>query len=187
MGQEDRHITHAVVHGYKHLELFGDGPKAKELSDIVKQHALGATGAAFIPIPGLDLAAMVANTWSMYVRINNAVGVSFGDNALKSIASGVLANLASAIPAVAIGAIASSAIKLIPGLGTVAGIAIGAAANVAMLYVAGRVYLKSLEVLVNDNKPLTEENIKKATQDVTKDKAFVKAAYSEGKVAATNR
>jgi uncharacterized protein (DUF697 family) len=187
MGREDTHIAHAVVHGYKHLELFGDGPKAKELSDIVKQHALGATGAAFIPVPGLDLAAMVANTWAMYARINKAVGVSFGDNVLKSIASGVLANLASAIPAVAIGAIAASAMKFIPGLGTVGGIAVGAAANVAMLYVAGKVYLKSLEVLVNGNQPLTEENIKKVAKDVTKDKTFVKAAYAEGKDTATNR
>jgi hypothetical protein len=36
----EHHVVHAVTHMYKHTELFGDGPKAKELTDIIKQHAL---------------------------------------------------------------------------------------------------------------------------------------------------
>src|SRR5437667_7998206 len=95
----EHQVIHAVEHLYKDVELFGDGPKAKELTEIIKQHALAATGIAFIPVPGLDVAAVVANVWTMYARINDAVGVSFRENALKSIASGICANLLSAIPA----------------------------------------------------------------------------------------
>jgi uncharacterized protein (DUF697 family) len=180
-------VAHVVKHMYEHVEFFGHGPKAKELSDIIKQHALAATGIAFIPVPGLDVAAVVANIWVMYARINDAVGVSFGENVLKSIASGVVANLVSAIPAATLGLVAGSILKFIPGLGTIGGIAVEAAANVAMLYVAGKVYLKSLEVLINRKQPLTEENIKRASKDVTKDGEFIKAAYTEGKDIAKNR
>jgi uncharacterized protein (DUF697 family) len=183
----DNDIVHGVIHAYREIELFGDGPKARELTGIVKQHALAATGAAFIPVPGLDLAAIVVNTWTMYVRINSAVGIAFGENALKSIAGGVIANLATAIPAVVIGSVAGSILKLLPGVGTAGGIAIGAAANVAMLYVAGKVYLKALEVLLHSGQPLTEENIKNAAKDVAKDRDFVKGAYAEGKDAAKDR
>jgi len=184
---EDHHVVHAVQHLYKEVELFGHGSKAEELSDIIKQHALAATGIAFIPVPGLDIAAVVANIWTMYARINSAVGVSFSENALRSIASGVVANLVSVIPAAVLGIVAESLLKFMPGLGTVGGIAVGAAANVAMLFVAGKVYLKSLEVLLHSNQPLTEENVKSAAASVTKDKAFIKAAYAEGKDTAKNR
>lgn len=177
----DLRMIHDVVHVYQEVELFGDGPKARELTSIVKQHALAATGIAFIPIPGMDLAALVANLWTMYVRINGALGVSFGDNALKSIAGGIFANVISTVPALGISALAGSALKFLPGLGTAGGIAVGAVANIATLYVAGRVYLKSLEVLLNSGKPLTEDNVKDAAKNVAKDKAFIKAAYAEGK------
>jgi len=184
-------IDHTLVHGaeraYETLQFFGDGPKAHELSDIIKQHALLGTAAGFIPVPGADLAALAANTWTMYVRINKAVGVSFSDNALKSIASGVIANVASVIPGVALAVGAETLLKFIPGIGTAGGIVVGAAANVALMYVAGRVYLKSLQVLVHSDKPLTEENIHLAAKDVSRDKEFVRAAYAEGKQVAKNK
>jgi uncharacterized protein (DUF697 family) len=182
----EHQMTRAVTHLYKEVELFGDGPKARELSNIIKQHALAATGIALIPIPGADIAALLANTWTMYVRINSAVGVSFGENALKSIASGVLANLASAIPGLAVGALAGSVLKFLPGVGTIGGFAVGAAANVAVLYVAGKVYLKALEALLRSGRSLTEENIRQAARDVAADKAFVRAAYAEGRDATKN-
>jgi uncharacterized protein (DUF697 family) len=178
--------AHMVKHLYDHAEFFGDGPKAKELTEIIKQHALAGTGIAFIPVPGLDIAAIIANVWTMYARINSAVGVSFSENVLKSIASGIAANLVAAVPAAVLGALAGSVMKFIPGLGTVGGIACSAAANVALMYVAGKVYLKSLQVLLRSDQPLTEGNVKKVAEGVIKDKAFVKSAYAEGQ-AATNK
>lgn len=160
---------------------FFNGPKAHELSNVIKQHALGATAIGLIPVPGADVAAMVANTWTMYVRLNKIVGVSFGDHVLKSIASGIIANLAAVIPGVIVAMAAGSLLKFIPGIGTVGGMAVAAVANVAVMYVAGKVYLKSLEVMVRSGKPLTEENLRKATAETAKDKAFVAAAYAEGK------
>ncbi|MGB5636435.1 MAG: hypothetical protein WBM44_19915 [Waterburya sp.] len=180
-------LAHKAAEVCEEVELFGDGAKAHELSNIIKQHALLATGSAMIPVPGADLAAMAATVWTMYVRINEAVGVSFGDNVLKSIASGVIANLASVIPGVAIAMGTSTLLKFIPGIGTVGGMVVGAASNIAVLYVAGVVYLKSLEVLINSNESLTEDNIKIAIEKTSKDKDFVKNAYEEGKKVAKNR
>jgi len=177
----DLQVTEAVVEVYEKMELFGDGPKAHELSNVIKEHALLGTGAGLIPVPGLDLVAIAANIWTMYVRINNVVGVSFGDNVLKSIASGVIANVVSTIPGIALAVGAGVILKIFPGIGTVGGMAVQAAANVALMYVAGKVYLKSLELLIHSGKPLTEENIKMAAQQTSKDKAFVKSAYAEGK------
>jgi len=160
---------------------FFNGPKAHELSNVIKQHALAGTAIGFIPVPGADVAAMVANTWTMYVRINKIVGVSFGENALKSIASGIIANLASVIPGVMVAIGAGSLLKIFPGIGTAGGIAVAAVANVVVMYVAGKVYLKSLEMLIRSRRPLTEENIKQAAAETSKDKAFVKSAYAEGR------
>jgi uncharacterized protein (DUF697 family) len=183
----DHQIAHVALQGYEHLELFGDAPRAHELTQIVKQHALLAVGAGMIPVPGADVAALFANTWAMYVRINKVVGVSFSENALKSIASGIFANLASFIPGIAIAGVAGALLKVIPGIGTVGGMAVTAAASVAMTYVMGKVYLKSLEVLVNSGKSLTEENIKQAAEQTSRDKAFVRKAYAEGKEVYANR
>jgi len=184
-------LEHAALHHLgnviEHLEFFGEGRKAHELTQVVKQHTVGAVLSAMVPVPGADVAAMFANTWTMYVRINKVVGVSFSDNALKSIASGVLANLASVIPGIAIAGVAGALLKLIPGIGTAGGLAITAVTFGAITYVMGAVYLKSLEVLVNSGKPLTEENIKQAAEQTSRDKAFVKNAYAEGKDAARNR
>lgn len=183
----DETLVHHTIHAIRDIELFGDGPTAHELSNIIKQHALLGTAAGLIPVPGLDIAALAANTWSMYVRMNKAVGVSFGENWLKSIASGVIANVLSIIPGVALAVAGGALLKIIPGIGTAGGMAVAAASNVAVTFVAGKVYLKSLEKLLRSNRPLTEENIKAAVNEVSKDKAFVKAAYAEGKEVAKER
>lgn len=181
MSQAEGQIVHAVQQGWEHLEFFGKGTRAHELTEVVKQHALLGVAAGMIPIPGADLAALAANTWTMYVRINNVVGISFSENALRSVASGVIANLATAIPGVLIAEAAGSFLKLIPGIGTLGGIAVQAAANVAVLYVAGTVYIKALEKLVVGGHLLTEENVKRAAAETARDTDFVKEAYSEGK------
>lgn len=181
MGHNDHHIAHAVVDLYKEVDLFGDGEKARELSAVVKQHALAGLGIALIPMGGADLLALAANTWTMYVRINKVLGISFGDNAMKAIASGVIANIASTLPAVALGLAAEGILKWIPGFGTIGGMAIGAAVNVGVMYAAGKVYIKALEKLLNNGQPLTEDNIAATAKDTAKEKGFVSQVYQEGK------
>ena len=182
----DEHMIEAAKALYEKLELFGDGSRAHELSVVVKQHALLGVGIAAIPVPGLDIAALAANTWAMYARISEIVGISFGENKLRSIASGVIANIASAVPGLVLGLAAEGLLKAIPGLGTLGGMAVGAVVNVGIMYAAGKVYIKALEKLVNKGQPLTEENIAKEAQNASKEKSFVAQAYKEGKAMAKN-
>ncbi|HLZ89317.1 MAG TPA: hypothetical protein VKQ52_18810 [Puia sp.] len=183
----DEHMIEGAKALYEKLELFGNGSRAHELSAVVKQHALLGVGVAAIPVPGLDIVALGVNTWTMYVRISEIVGVSFGEHALKAIASGVIANLASVIPGLALGLGAEGLLKMIPGVGTLGGMAVGAVVNVGIMYASGKVYVKALEKLVNKGLPLTEENIAKEAHDASKEKSFVTEAYKEGKTLAKNQ
>lgn len=75
----------------------------------------GAAALALTPIPGLDVALVTADVWTMYVRINKHLGISFSDNLMKSIGSAIMGNLTANAGQLLIG----GALKLIPGLGTV--------------------------------------------------------------------
>lgn len=167
--------------GEEYMHLFGDSEKAKELEHIVVQHALLGSAAAFIPVPGADVAAIVGIIWTMYARINNAVGVSLSENALQSIASAVFANVLAALPAAALAVGVETIFKLFPGIGTAGGIATGVVANVAIMYVSGMIYLKSLEKLVHSGRPFTEDDIRQTAEEISKDNSFVKTTYQHGK------
>lgn len=175
------HHIARYLEGKEYLGLFGDSPKGKELEHIVIQHSAIGSAAAFIPVPGADIAAIVANIWAMYARINDAVGVSFSENFLKSVASGIISNVISIVPAAALAIGAETIMKFFPGLGTGGGIALGLAANAALMYAAGSIYIMSLGVLVNSGEPLTEENIKHVVEKTSQDKDFVKRVYERGK------
>ena len=62
------------------------------------------------------MAAAAINIWTMYARVNKELNLPFGDNIIKSLAAGVATNLAGALAgAVVVG----SALKFLPGLGTI--------------------------------------------------------------------
>ena len=77
----------------KALDMAADSVLPQQIVDIVKLHSKLAVGSSFIPIPGLDMAGAAGSIWSMYIRINNKIHIPFGENVLKSLASGVATNL----------------------------------------------------------------------------------------------
>ena len=137
----------------------GSAP-VEEIVKCVKLHSGLAVAAAWIPVGGLDLAALTANVWTMYIRINKYLGISFSENMMKSIGSAVMANLASNLAMTGCAAV----IKWIPGFGTIAGGALMSAAVYATTVGAAWIYLMaisnwakggsssaaSLQVCVND-------------------------------------
>jgi uncharacterized protein (DUF697 family) len=181
------HTIAKYIKGEAYLGLFGNDETSKHLEHIVIEHALLASGAAFIPVPGADVAAIVAIIWVMYARINDALGISLTENVLKSIASGVVANVVSVIPSVALAIAAEVVLKFFPGLGTAGGVAVGVAANVILLYVAGMVYIQSIKVLAKSGKPITEANLKVSIDQISKDKEFIKATSKKGEEVAKDR
>ncbi len=154
----------------------------QEIVDVVKLHSKLAVGSALIPVPGADVAAGAANIWTMYGRISNKVGLKVKENILKTIGSGVVTNLASYLAVAGLG----SAVKAIPGLGTLAGTALMSASLYAVTLASGYVYVKALTLLANKgNGDIDIMQIDSAVKEVLKNKEvisnFIKAAKSDFK------
>ncbi len=154
----------------------------QEIVDVVKLHSKLAVGSALIPVPGADVAAGAANIWTMYGRVNSKVGISIRDNVLKTVGSGVVTNLASYMAMAGLG----SAIKAIPGLGTVTGTALMSASLYAVTLASGYIYVKALTLLANNgNGSIDITQINSAVKDILKNKEviknFIKAAKSDFK------
>ena len=143
----------------------------QEIVDVVKLHSKLAVGSALIPVPGADVAAGAANIWTMYGRVNSKVGISIKDNVLKTVGSGVVTNLASYMAMAGLG----SAIKAIPGLGTVTGTALMSASLYAVTLASGYIYVKALTLLANKgNGSIDITQIDSAVKDILKNKEVIK-------------
>lgn len=110
-------------------------------TDVIKNHVIAAMAVGLVPIPGVDMAAMVAIQIRMVHQICEIYGVSLRENAAKvailALAGGLLpTTLASGFV---------SGLKLIPGLGSLAGAAGSSLLGGAMTYAVGRVFHEHLE------------------------------------------
>lgn len=143
----------------------------QEIAGVVKLHSKLAVGAAWIPVPGADVAAGAANIWGMYARINNKLDIPFGENVMKSIGSGVATNLASYMAMSGV----ASALKFIPGLGTIGGAAVLSASLYAVTLASGWIYLQALCALAEKKgKSFSVSDITKAVNDMLKEKSVIK-------------
>ena len=122
------------------MDKTADQSLPTEIANVVKLHSKLAVGSAWIPIPGADMAAGAANIWGMYARINNKLGLPFGENVMKSIGSGVATNLASYVAMSGV----ASALKFIPGIGSLGGAVLMSASLYGVTLASGWVYLQAL-------------------------------------------
>ncbi len=114
----------------------------------------------------------------MYVLINKKVGISVGDNILKTIGAGVATNLASAA---AVSTVAS-ALKFIPGIGSLAGAALMSGTLYAVTLASGWVYLMALSyMLQNKGKNFSANDLQQAVNKVLKESTFLKDFISSAK------
>lgn len=148
---------------------------ANDVWDIVNKHAMVAVAAAWVPLPGADLALMAGNTWTMYLRINKRFHISFSDNVLKSIGSGIVSNLTSNIVALSIG----SLIKIIPGASLITGTFLSALVYATTL-TAAWVYLRALARFYESGDG-SEACLRAYVDDVLGDKAAVRDVFNDAK------
>ena len=113
----------------------------EEIAAIAKRHSVLAAGAGWIPVPGVSIAAEAANVWYMYKSINDALGLKLSSHVLKTVASGVIANLGTGI-LIEVGAL--NLLKLIPGIGTAASGIVSMAEYAAITYTSAYIYLKMI-------------------------------------------
>lgn len=174
------HLLQSAVELVRSLNKSVDENLPQKLAGIVKTHAAIAVGGAFVPIPGADMIAAAANIWTMYVRINKELDLPFGENIIKSVAAGVATNIAGgAVGALVVG----SALKFIPGLGSIGGAAVMGTTVYAITIASGIVYMKAVAKLLNSKRigEFTEADLKSATDEVLKDKDVMKTIIKEGK------
>lgn len=160
------------------LDKGADTLLPREIVKIVKLHSKLAVGSAWIPLPGVDLAASAASIWGMYIRINSKIGIPFGENVMKSIGSGVATNLAGYI---AVSGLAS-AMKFIPGIGSVGGALIMSGSAYAVTLASGYIYLEALCMLAKrKGKSITSQDLKDAVDKVLKEKNSIQNFIEEAK------
>mgnify|MGYP003320843796 CR=1 FL=1 len=136
---------------------------SQQIISVVKKHSkvVMAAGCADA-IPGgatVAITAIIASTWKMYYDINKCLGISFSENFLKSVASGIVSNIASNGVGVAAHA-GANLLSFIPVVGNIAALAGGVAANRASIYTAAVSYLKILEKVAKSGGTLNEDSFK---------------------------
>jgi uncharacterized protein (DUF697 family) len=154
----------------------------ERLAGIVKTHSAIAVGTALVPIPIADVAAAVTNIWTMYVRINKEVNIPFAENALRSIALGVVTNVGAGLVG---GMVLGTVAKFVPGLGTFGGAVVMGSTVYAVTLASSVIYMKALTKLlaskVKDNCEVTEKDLKAAVKETMKDKDLIKTVMDEAK------
>lgn len=111
-------------------------------NSVVNSSAVLAAGAGIIPVAGWDMAAVAGVQLKMLADLSKIYGVKFTENLGKSVLATLLA---SAAPGMLAKSSAASALKAVPGLGTLVGsIAIPAYAA-GMTYAVGRVFIAHFE------------------------------------------
>lgn len=137
--------------------------KSEEIEKIVETHALGAAaagiGVAWLPGAGgvAAAAAMVGFIWSMYFRINKAIGLKLSKTLLKTLASAVMSNIAQAAISV-VGTVALSTVLSFTGIGNALSSLMMAALDYAVVMVGGIIYLKLLIGLFSAGKDISKMN-----------------------------
>jgi uncharacterized protein (DUF697 family) len=108
---------------------------------LVKSYMPWSAGAGIIPVPGIDLTALVAVQLRMLAKLAELYNVPFRDQAAKSV-------LGSLLGAVASGGLAggvASTFKAVPVIGTLVGALVLPALGAAATYAVGKVFITHFE------------------------------------------
>ena len=109
---------------------------------VIKSSLKWVAGAAVIPLPVLDIAAIAAVQVQMISKISSIYGVNDKNADLKALIS---ASVGTLVPNTLSTSVAGSAIKLLPGYGTIIGSASMAAFATASTYAVGKVFISHFE------------------------------------------
>jgi uncharacterized protein (DUF697 family) len=142
----------------------GSGPASRRAraDRMIKKHVIWSTGAGLIPIPVADLAAVTAVQVSMLEELAVIYGVQYSESVLKSFVTALTGGMAARLGA--------SALKAIPGLGSVIGGVSMSVMSGASTYAVGQVAKRQFD----DAADLARVDLGKAKQDY-------KEAYEQGK------
>lgn len=109
---------------------------------ITNKYVTWAMGAGLIPVPLVDLAAIVGVQVKMLSEISKVYGVEFSENRGKSIVASLVGGLGATTAATGI---VGSVAKIIPGIGSLLGIATLPVVSGAITYAVGKVFTQHFE------------------------------------------
>ncbi len=108
---------------------------------LVNRHAAMAAGTGLIPVPAVDVVALTGIELNLIKRLCDLYGVKF----TRQLGLNIAASLVAGTVPVALMTMTASFVKLIPGLGTVAGSAAMAVNGGAIIYAIGSVMVRHFE------------------------------------------
>jgi len=114
---------------------------ALDSNDVIKNHVIAAMAVGLVPLPAVDLAGTLAVQVRMVNQLCEIYDVKLRENAIKA----TILSLAGGIVPVTLAGGLVSGLKIIPGLGTLAGAAGSSLLGGAMTYAIGRVFQQHLE------------------------------------------
>ncbi|WPL11258.1 MULTISPECIES: YcjF family protein [Thiorhodovibrio] len=109
---------------------------ANAVSARIRSHVIAAMGLGLVPIPVFDMVSIVAVQLKMVHGLSQLYGIKYSENIAKTL---VLSLIGGVLPA-AFGATLASFVKIIPGLGSVAGAAGVSVLAGALTYAVGKVF-----------------------------------------------
>jgi uncharacterized protein (DUF697 family) len=110
---------------------------------LVKDHMLMSLATGLVPVPALDLAAGLGIQIALVKRLCDLYGIPFSERVARGIVMSLLSSLGAGVLGVGIFV---SGIKLLPGAGTILGIASLPTALAAFTYALGKVFVAHLEL-----------------------------------------
>ncbi len=123
--------------------------KTAKAKEVINWAAGVAAGAPWIPIPGGGAAALSALQVAMIVKINHAVGIDYKSSKIAHLISGMLPALGGRVAV-------TEALKLFPGVGTIAAGLIGSAAAVSFTKATGELYLNVARGFAQKNEKMPD-------------------------------
>jgi uncharacterized protein (DUF697 family) len=110
-------------------------------NDVVKNHVIAATGVSLIPIPGVDLAAIMGIQIDMAHSLCKLYDVPFKEKLVRSLLTSLVGSAGAVLAMTGLASLA----KAVPLLGSIAGAAGVSATSAAVTYATGKVLTKHFE------------------------------------------
>lgn len=114
---------------------------AQQAEQLIKDYAFGSSLTGFIPIPLLDTAGLIGVQRIMLMRLSKLYGIPFS----KHLAKAWITTLMTGFVPKAATPLVGSFLKIIPGIGTLAGGTTAAALSGASTYAVGKVFQQHFE------------------------------------------
>jgi len=122
-------------------EMHGEKTMPEKTDKIIKNHVLGALGVSLIPIPLIDLMALVGIQLNMLRKLAKAYEIPFSDDRGKHLIASLLG---SGIP-LSLGNSLGSAVKAVPVIGQIVGQLTMPAVSGSTTYAMGKVFIQHFE------------------------------------------